>query len=103
MDESEVLKFEQPVKTLRLSEAIRIGCRMKPKQCFEEAYSVDDGSCAIGAALDGYAELGRTFNRHFFGIAIGVPNWLISRVIAMNDRRRMSRERIADWLESKGY
>lgn len=53
MDESEVRKFENEIKPLKMSEAIRIGCKLRPKQCHGEYSDADDNSCALRAAVEG--------------------------------------------------
>lgn len=51
MDESETLRWESQVKPLRLSEAIRIGARIRP-QCTSDLFH-NGKSCVLGAAYEG--------------------------------------------------
>lgn len=105
MDESVVKHLEQTVGTLKLSEAIRIGARMRPRGTgFLFAKGL---SCALGAAWEGlgneplnvtdpgyegiYQELYRRHGKD-----------MCRQVLRMNDQG-WTREAIADWLESRGY
>lgn len=103
MDMKEVAKFETPVK-LKLSEAIRIGAQIRP-QCKGRAFR-DGGSCAMGAAYE--AMTGNVWPEDDFGNFplimhdFGAPTSIVMRVTNMNDNG-MTREQIADWLESQGY
>lgn len=107
MDLAEVEKFEA-VKVLKLSEAIRIGAKIRP-QCFHSLFK-NGGSCVLGAAYEGAT-----------GKADAVKHCQVSaifpelRALKHNDLGQVgwdmfkrnddgeSRESIADWLESKGY
>lgn len=121
MDESVVKHLERPqVGTLKLSEAIRIGARIRP-QCAGAPF-VDGRSCAWGAAAEGMGHpyistiwsLGaieyalqrcqvdkREATRTFLG-PTGVAGSLIDHVWRLNDSG-WTRESIADWLQSIGY
>lgn len=107
MDQAEVLKFEQQVGKLKLSEAIRIGAKMKPKQgaCY---WSRDEDSCcalgaaAFGAGWTGYGEIGMVaFIASHFQIPCDIENEIHWRNVMRGDG--WTREKIADWLESQGY
>lgn len=107
MDESIVKHLEQPqVGTLKLSEAIRIGAKIRP-QCFGVAFE-NGGSCALGAAFEGSRgypwpesdPMGFPMTPLYTGF--GVPWEVVSEAFKRNDSRQ-SRESIADWLESRGY
>jgi len=91
---------EQKNRKLKLSEAIRIGARLRP-QC-RETFFWRGASCALGAAAEaigGYTdERFPTDWESFFG----APDDIIGQVIVRNDCGH-TRERIADWLESNGY
>jgi len=108
MDMNEVSKFEQAkVGTLKLSEAIRIGARLRP-QAFG-GWFVDGGSCAIGAALeavglrdDDMDVRGGVLMEHFPQLANPGYTPLAREIIRLNDGKKMSRESIADWLEWQG-
>jgi hypothetical protein len=94
-----------PVKvgTLKLSEAIRVGARIRP-QCAID-YFLGGKSCALGAAWEG---LGNPYDEyepliaHQVTVRFSLPDDLAGSVINMNDNGE-TRERIADWLESKGF
>lgn len=103
MDESVIKHLEQPgVGTLKLSEAIRIGAS-KRGQCTGRFFK-DGRSCALGAALEGR------------GIAYAEEDWMVyetvspllgitytlAQEISLKNDTGWSRERIADWLESRG-
>lgn len=100
MDESITRHLDQPAKTLKLSEAIRIGSRIRPQAIGR--YFLNGGSCALGAAaeavrLDGefcIANIRRRFE---------LPYSIIRMVLMWNDWDRMPREKIADELEKIGY
>lgn len=104
MDESVVKIFEeQKLGTLKLSDAIRIGAKLRP-QCFG-VYATRYGTCAIGAALEA---TGRAPDQHCIAIEdvagfFGITQNLIVQVVGKNDVDHMTREEIADWLESIGY
>ncbi len=115
MDQSEILKFEQAYRQLTLSEALRVGARLRP-QCKGELFT-DKGSCALGAiyeAVFGYcadspAVLIAKFVRHYpeldnswCDIRERNVRFLISEIYTRNDSGQ-TREEIADWLESIGY
>jgi len=102
MDESVIRHLEQPkVGTLKLSEAIRIGARMRP-QC-RGTFFREGGSCALGAAVEakeGHPTLNFDQNWESY---FGAPMKIMEEVTWMNDRSNFSREQIADWLEAQGY
>lgn len=108
MDESEVLKFEREVRPLKLSEAIRIGSRIRP-QLRTGLYQEDGMSCALGAAYE--AETGI-----FRDSALLPDEWLEPRLPILNEYEKqygarlihdndggMPREVIADRLEVMGH
>lgn len=90
------------VGTLKLSEAMRIGARLRPQQfCSPRVQSI--GSCALAAAseavtgsIEHYCE---RWARRVYGISEEISNEIWHR----NDNLKMPREEIADWLESQGY
>ncbi len=103
MDESVVKQFDQV--RLKLSQAIRIGAKMRP-QC-TKAYFKDGGSCAIGAAYEGMT--GRSGGYREIGDLLpelvddDYQLTLLGELIAgRNDQGTQSREEIADWLEAQG-
>lgn len=99
-----------PAKTLKLSEAIRIGAQIRP-QCSVEFY--DDGkSCALGAALEAIGKRDEAMS--YRANEVAWPYEWISKYFVLpedfdelkdvgylNDEG-LSREQIADHLEAKG-
>ncbi len=114
MDESEVLKFEKQ-KVLKLSEAIRIGARLRPQT--RGTLYFNGATCALGAAyeaaigpLTGYVhqELGQSYYDKLLALwpILGegrALSLLGERIVLNNDRYEFSREEIADWLEAQGF
>lgn len=97
---------------MKLSDAIRKGCEMRPKQAFHSLYGTGDESCVIGAARDGLG-MGSddSICKHFERImkqsnrCPSCAGWspMYSLITDhLNDRHRWSREAIADWIE-KNY
>ncbi len=94
---------------MKLSEAIRAGAKLRP-QCIGLFFK-EGCSCAAGAALEAtgtpyleynkrsklvaqsYHEFYATFLSRFPGISIG-------EIICKNDSAGLSRESIADWVET---
>lgn len=104
MDMTEIERFEQQTKRLKLSDAMRIGAKIRPQAKGE--YFVDGGSCAIGAAMEAYT--GRPIADGAACSAVSVAiggriNAHITDEIAIRNDRGESRESIANWLESQGY
>jgi len=93
----------------RVAEAIRRGCKLRPKKIRNYYSSGDDGACALGAAMFGvgknppkrnvYDGIVRVFpelkNEHR-GVSVG---W---QVVRLNEDTDFSREEIADWLCVEG-
>lgn len=106
MDESEVLRFEQQTKQLKLSAAIRLGAKIRP-QAFRGFWS-GRGSCALGAAAEGAGfAYGGEISRDVFWAAFHTTReplaFLEVLITDWNDTHLMSREEIADRLEAMGY
>lgn len=107
MDESEVLKFEQPAKVFKLSEAIRVGAKLRP-QCFGFLFR-DGASCALGAAYEALGGIpidGDASDPAYCKIYDQLEGRFGSDICyEAHDRndRGASREAVADWLESEGY
>jgi hypothetical protein len=110
MDMTEVTKFDQQqVGKLKLSEAIRIGARIRP-QCTGRWFS-DGKSCVIGAAIEGagwreeaqkYEQVEHVSPWHWLEVRFGsVPYAVVDQMWRKNDAGK-SRESIADWLEAQG-
>lgn len=117
---------------MKLSEALRIGIQKRPVQAFGGYLPTPESSCAVGAIVDGFGLLDTHGNLIIGdtpsaiskegGIRIGVHipalmkpfkvsaegcslvghNRLWTELIYLNDTKKMSREAIADWLESIG-
>ena len=97
---------EAPTKTLKLSEAIRLGCQVLPY-----GYSTlnNHSGCSIGAA---WIALGRTVKERwgyetpemisFVAERTNTPIHLATEIWDMHARGD-TREKTADWLESQGY
>jgi hypothetical protein len=113
MDESVVKVFEQQhVGTLRLSDAIRIGAKLRP-QCTYEPFDKVGRSCALGAAYE--ATFGRTGDvmevygtlpYRYPALLRQLPSStkdIMSEIFERNDQWHNTREQIADWLEAQGY
>ncbi len=97
----------------KLSTAIRVGASYRP-QCFgflaiRDGYNGIAFTCALGGAVMalnpnyGFGELilnGRETLEYRFPL---VPSVLFSHIQHFNDVDRWSREKIADYVESKGY
>ncbi len=88
-------------KIRKLSQAMRLGCLIKPRQVFNRTFDKEDGACAIGAVSacfpDDFGNNIRLGNRF-----PGFRN-LRCEIIFRNDGLRQSREEIADWLEKIGF
>ena len=91
-----------PAKVLKLSEAIRIGAKLRG-QCVN-AYFKKGRSCAIGAAAEAMFGVNEdTFSTmHAEVILRTITTHIASEVLIRNDEGE-SREQIADWLEGLGY
>lgn len=107
-----------PVPAMKLSEAMRKGAAIRPQGFFsffppvwnERKGEYSEQSCAMGAAyeaatgendldlLDSYMQL--EIMRSLFG---DIPEDIQYEIMQKNDTMRWSREKIADWLESKGF
>lgn len=99
---------EAPAKTLKLSEAIRIGIKSVP-----EAFSFC--GCAMGAAY--FALTGRNLGHdqdsnyypkwgngeHIVAKLTGVPYETVVFASRKHYNRKWSRAKCADWLEAQGY
>ncbi len=113
---------EAPAKTLKLSEAIRIGAKLRPQH--HGALFAHGASCAMGAAYE--ARFGTPGPEAWLcPLMTGCPHeemiqsmeaeWpfllrgnggtgLFGEITSLNDSpsRGMTREQIADWLEAQG-
>lgn len=104
MDIGDIKYLEAPEKVMKLSEAIRIGAKIRP-QCVM-AYFNGGASCALGSAYEAIS--GKNWlddtpsNWEFFSGRFNVPESLLLQISLLNDRGT-TREQIADWLEGQGY
>lgn len=99
MDESIVKHLQPQVGTLRLSEAIRRGAKIRP-QC-KHYYEYKGASCALGAAAEAvWGDRGAGWPERFID-EFGITLELFHLIGAKNDSG-MTREQVADWLESQG-
>jgi len=97
---------EAPVRTLKLSEAMRIGARLRPK-CRLKMFH-EGASCALGAAWEGMGfdpneDPGTHSSFRDIGERLGISEGLARTITGKNDSECMTREQIADWLEAQGY
>lgn len=107
LDHSEVLKFEQQQQITKVSQAIRIGAKIRP-QC-RGTFFRDGGSCAMGAMAEA---MGVPYGSELPLMAVAYALW-VPATIAFAQKVRMTlpvandtgwtREQIADKLEELGY
>ncbi len=101
MDLSEIEKFEAPAKVLKLSEAIRIGARMRP----QARHGLFDGvgTCAMGAAAEALGWKPNMGDSNFDTLPEFVRHHPAYIWAGLRNDAGMTRERIADCLEEMGY
>lgn len=111
MDES-IVKFLERTKvgTLKLSEAIREGIRMRPRECSHSFFDGDDASCLWGAAWVAIGNPGKgsslpTGVSLWMAKRFGVPEMVCIEAHLMHggSGTTSTREQIADWLAAQGY
>lgn len=93
---------EAPAKTMKFSEAVRIGAKLRP-QAFDWS-SVE--SCVLMAAYEGhYGHMPKNWTvvNRFLDEVYKIPDDISGEAMQRNDNDRWTRERIADWLESQGF
>jgi len=93
---------QRPQEKLKLSEAIRIGAKIRP-QSFSGYWGDGDGtSCVMGAAFEAvgipYRSKGLDRARYFPSLTHVVAEEIFYR----NDNLHQSREKISDWLKAQG-
>ncbi len=92
---------KEELPKLKPSQAIRIGAAMRP-QCIGDFF-VNGRSCALGAMWEGFGERGEPPRANLDWVqSFGLPHELACSAMNNNDMG-WTRERVADWLESKGY
>lgn len=105
MDLSELNQFEQAAQQqgLKLSAAIRIGAKKRP-QGFGPGYARrgDGTSCALQAGAEAVTGRLIVFTDECEAV-LGISGTFAEKIWRRNDSDRMTREQIADWLESIGY
>lgn len=105
MDESVVKNFEQSQITVKLSQAIRIGARLR-LQC-RGALFAHGRSCALGAAYEalffGKAAATTVMEKLRQTYPFAASSYLLYEIMGKNDRDGWTREQIADWLEARGF
>jgi len=106
MDQSEILKFEQQQQITKLSQAIRIGAKLRP-QGFGQLWD-GHGTCALGAAIEAIWGEGSIYSmpdgsRSYDDIRLLFPFADRLNIDELNDKQRLTREQIADKLEAMGY
>src|SRR5258706_314082 len=89
-------EVQQKVGRPRLSEAIRMGAKLRP-QCFN-SFWMDGGSCAMGAAYEAVgvpygADVGDSGAKHF---TYFWGRGAVADIFHRNDGLHQSREEIAD-------
>ena len=92
------------VAPMKLSEAIRIGARLRPQE-LRGHYFLDGRSCALGAAFEALGISSEAkLDLHAWSTLkerYSLPQTLHHEITSRNDRGQ-SRESIADWLEAQG-
>ena len=105
---------------MKIWEAIREGCRLRPKQAFRSTMDAEGNTCALGAAMHGIGRhpdaavmIGNLHDafpeingRHYSqcpDCGQSTSSFTLPNIIAihLNDKHKWSRERIADWLEAE--
>jgi hypothetical protein len=95
-------EVQQKVGRIKLSEAIRIGARIRPQGYGPPSTRGEDTSCVLQAAVEGMT--GRLLmSTDACADFLGLPGRLITTLWRKNDTERLSRESIATWLEQQGF
>jgi hypothetical protein len=89
----------QQVGRLRLSEAIRIGAKLRP-QC-RETFFQHGRSCALGAAVEAITGKASADFQGSWEKFFNAPDEVFGPILIRNDSGE-PRESIAAWLESQG-
>lgn len=101
MDLTEVRHFEQQTGTLRLSDAIRIGAKIRG-QCADDYFS-NGKSCALGAAWEAITgDHTNQFLTEEIRRIFDVPLDILDNIAYRNDAG-LTREECADYAESLGF
>jgi hypothetical protein len=100
-------------KNIPLSELIRLGCKISERQCFDHMFNPGE-SCALGAAILGKTggtppprlrDANKYYQEDDFAYSariLGQPEHELIMVARMNDKDHLTREQIADHLQSIG-
>lgn len=97
---------EAPVRITKLSQAMRIGCLMRPPtKVGARVYFDKCGSCALGAAYQ--ALTGKCTQEHRIGdkliALLGLPYNIPGDASEFFETGAKTSEQVADWLEAQGY
>ncbi len=98
-------------KIKKLSQAMRLGCKIRQRQCFGRTVEGLDAACALGAAMICFTEeqlINVSFCKRFPELELAIYNQgnrvdVRTEIIYRNDDLKQSREEIAGWLESIGH
>jgi hypothetical protein len=92
---------------MKLADAIRVGCTLRPRQAFHVLTQGDNGACALGAAIAaGYKFAPEDRVSVFVCPECGVGRFyhvMTDLVVHLNDVHRWPRENIADYLDQIRY
>ena len=101
MDLSESKQWAvSPTRGLKVSEAIRIGAKIRP-QCYGGMF-VGFGSCALGAAMEGFECFGVDADALIMEARVAFAQVIGIDIPTANDQYRWTREEIAEVLERIG-
>lgn len=111
LDAPRIVDVPSEAQPMKLSEAIREGAKLRP-QCRENYFS-DEGSCALGAAMEAITgsasrsamsvcDLSDKYLTHFDHPASDRRAELFTIIVQLNDDFRWTREQIADWVAEQG-
>lgn len=89
---------------MRLSDAIRRGCEIRPLKIVGRFYDEGNGACALGAAMFGAdtPDFCRLSHKHpalfrrVWSYGEDAPLWQV--IADLNDNYDVTREDIADWI-----
>ena len=92
-----------PAKVLKLSEAIRIGAKIRPQGVGPNCWARGQ-SCALMAAYEGFFGVpAQRLGERLYMWASDIVGLAIQKEIWMRNDQGQTREQIADWLEGQGY
>lgn len=97
---------EAPAKTMKLSEAIRIGCAWVQETRLFSGCAVGTGYTArTGRDLSKDSQLDNRLDApyHLVAEAFGIPHVVVRGASDLHYAKHRTREECADWLESQGF